>query len=63
VILILDVISRITVANRWIYSWQIVYDGNFSAELFKPKTPENDIHLVDVLASWLDKTDTMHILK
>ena len=35
------------VSNRWIYARQTVYDGNFSAELFKPKTPEDDVRLAD----------------
>ena len=42
-----DKTSGMTVSNRWIYSWQIVYDGNFSAELFKPKVPKDDIRLAD----------------
>lgn len=35
--------------GRWIYCRQIVYDGNFSAELYKPKRPDDDIALADGL--------------
>ena len=47
------------IPDRWIYSRQIVYDGNLSAELFKPKSPEDDIWLADS-ASFIVGQDQYH---
>jgi hypothetical protein len=37
----------LTACHSYIYGRQIVYDGNFSAQLFKQKHPEDDVQLSD----------------
>ena len=42
---LVDVNFHLTFTNRWLYTRNLVYDGNFSADHLKPKRPLDDVFL------------------